>query len=250
MALLRVDPGLVIWLWITFGIILLILRLTVWGRITGALDKRSQKIASDLDSARERGREGRRGAGRVRPEDPRRQGRGGAHHRGGAHGGLPAEGRASCCRSQEEARELRERAAHEIERPRRTPSARSAARSSPSPSPSRTPSSSGRPAAPDNRAFVEEFADKLDRPAAAAHPAAPRPGTEAGPHDQHRRPQLRAGPVRAGRGDLLPGCGRGRTCARARGRLVRRPRGARLPRQPPHRQVRRRRTSSGRLRGR
>ena len=55
MALLRVDPGLVIWLWITFGIILLILRLTVWDRITGALDKRSQKIASDLESARQAG---------------------------------------------------------------------------------------------------------------------------------------------------------------------------------------------------
>jgi F-type H+-transporting ATPase subunit b len=52
MALLRIDPGLVIWLWITFGIILLILRLTVWGRITGALDKRSQKVASDLEFAR------------------------------------------------------------------------------------------------------------------------------------------------------------------------------------------------------
>jgi hypothetical protein len=43
MALLRIDPGLVIWLWITFGIILLILRLTVWDRITGALDKRRRR---------------------------------------------------------------------------------------------------------------------------------------------------------------------------------------------------------------
>jgi len=52
MALLRVDPGLVLWLWITFGIILLILRFTAWDRITGALDKRSQKIASDLEAGR------------------------------------------------------------------------------------------------------------------------------------------------------------------------------------------------------
>jgi F-type H+-transporting ATPase subunit b len=52
MALLRVDPGLVIWLWITFGIVLLILRLTVWDTITGALDKRSQKVASDLEAGR------------------------------------------------------------------------------------------------------------------------------------------------------------------------------------------------------
>ena len=55
MALLRVDPGLVIWLWITFGIVLLILRLTVWGRITGGLDRRSERIASDLESARRAG---------------------------------------------------------------------------------------------------------------------------------------------------------------------------------------------------
>ena len=55
MALLRVDPGLIIWLWITFGIVLLILRLTVWGKITGALDNRSGKIAADLDSARQAG---------------------------------------------------------------------------------------------------------------------------------------------------------------------------------------------------
>jgi F-type H+-transporting ATPase subunit b len=52
MALLRVDPGLVLWLWITFGIILVILRFTAWDRITGALDKRSQKIASDLEAGR------------------------------------------------------------------------------------------------------------------------------------------------------------------------------------------------------
>jgi len=52
MVLLRVDPGLIIWLWITFGIILLILRFTAWDRITGALDRRSQKIASDLEAGR------------------------------------------------------------------------------------------------------------------------------------------------------------------------------------------------------
>jgi len=55
MALLRVDPGLVIWLWITFGIILLILRFTAWDRITGALDRRSEKIATDLEAARQAG---------------------------------------------------------------------------------------------------------------------------------------------------------------------------------------------------
>jgi F-type H+-transporting ATPase subunit b len=55
MALLRVDPGLVLWLWITFGIVLLVLRLTVWKTITGGLDKRSQRIADDLESARKAG---------------------------------------------------------------------------------------------------------------------------------------------------------------------------------------------------
>ena len=55
MALLRVDPGLIIWLWITFGIVLHILRLTVWKQITGGLDRRSGKIAADLESARKAG---------------------------------------------------------------------------------------------------------------------------------------------------------------------------------------------------
>jgi F-type H+-transporting ATPase subunit b len=52
MTLLRVEPGLLIWLWIAFGIILLVLRLTVWDRIVGGLDKRAERIRSDLDGAR------------------------------------------------------------------------------------------------------------------------------------------------------------------------------------------------------
>jgi F-type H+-transporting ATPase subunit b len=52
MILLRVDPGIVIWLWITFGLVLVILRFTAWDRIVGALEKRSSRIASDLESAR------------------------------------------------------------------------------------------------------------------------------------------------------------------------------------------------------
>lgn len=51
MNLLRVDPGLVIWLWVTFGIVLIVLRLTAWDTIMGALDKRSSKIVTDLASA-------------------------------------------------------------------------------------------------------------------------------------------------------------------------------------------------------
>ena len=91
MALLRVDPGLIIWLWITFGILLLILRLTVWDRITGGLDKRSQKIATPRD-ARARPTPRSNGCSPSTSEDPRGPGRGGAHHRGGAQRSLPAEG--------------------------------------------------------------------------------------------------------------------------------------------------------------
>jgi F-type H+-transporting ATPase subunit b len=117
MALLRIDPGLIIWLWITFGLILLILRLTVWGKIIGGLDKRSQRIATDLDAARLAGekavsvhaeydlkiREGRAEAARIIEE---------------------ARVEASKLReqilksSQEEAREQKERAAHDIEKAR------------------------------------------------------------------------------------------------------------------------------------
>jgi F-type H+-transporting ATPase subunit b len=51
MNLLRVDPGLVIWLWITFGIVLVVLRFTVWDKVMGGLDKRSNKIVTDLADA-------------------------------------------------------------------------------------------------------------------------------------------------------------------------------------------------------
>jgi F-type H+-transporting ATPase subunit b len=57
MTLLRVEPGLVIWLWIAFGIIVLVLRLTVWDRIVGGLDARAQRIRGDLDGARATGEE-------------------------------------------------------------------------------------------------------------------------------------------------------------------------------------------------
>jgi F-type H+-transporting ATPase subunit b len=52
MVLLRVDPGLVIWLWITFGLVVLVLRLTAWDRIIGALDKRRERVTSELENAR------------------------------------------------------------------------------------------------------------------------------------------------------------------------------------------------------
>lgn len=60
MALLRVEPGLLIWLWIAFGLIVVVLRFTVWDKITGGLDARSNRIASDLDGARQANEEAKR----------------------------------------------------------------------------------------------------------------------------------------------------------------------------------------------
>ena len=115
MALLRVDPGLVIWLWITFGIILLVLRLTVWGRITSGLDKRSERIASDLASARKAGEKA--GAVQAEYDQKIRDGKAEAAR-------IIEDARVEASRlkedilrqSQEESRELKERAAREVER--------------------------------------------------------------------------------------------------------------------------------------
>jgi F-type H+-transporting ATPase subunit b len=160
MALLRVDPGLVIWLWITFGIILLILRLTVWGKITGALDKRSQKIASDLDAARAAGEK----AGGVLAEYEQKI------REGKAEAALIIEAarvEASRLRedllraSQTEVREIRERAEAEIVRARED-AERALRGQVVSLSFSIADALLRRETAtPDNRAFVEEFAQKL-----------------------------------------------------------------------------------------
>jgi F-type H+-transporting ATPase subunit b len=160
MALLRVDPGLVLWLWITFGIVLLVLRLTVWKTITGGLDKRSQRIADDLESARKAG--ARAGSVQAEYEQKLRDGR--------AEAALiieAARAQASQLReeilhaSQEEARELKERAAHEIEKAQED--AERALRSqvvslSFSIADAILKRETG---SPDNRQFVEEFAEKL-----------------------------------------------------------------------------------------
>ncbi len=202
MALLRVDPGLVIWLWITFGIILLILRLTVWGRITGALDKRSQKIATDLTSARQAGekaaavlaeydqkiREGKAEAARIIEER--------------AHGSLAAAGGASSSSRTQEAREQMDRAVQEIERARED--AERALRGqvvslSFSIADAILKRETG---TSDNRVFVEEFADKLIAGAPPAPAAAP--ATEERADDQRHFPQLRARAVRSGRGNRRP----------------------------------------------
>ncbi|MEK6796989.1 MAG: F0F1 ATP synthase subunit B [Spirochaetota bacterium] len=48
MELLRVDPGLMLWTWITFGIVLFILVKFAWKPIIGGLDARANKIRDDL----------------------------------------------------------------------------------------------------------------------------------------------------------------------------------------------------------
>jgi F-type H+-transporting ATPase subunit b len=160
MALLRVDPGLVIWLWITFGIILLVLRLTVWKQITSGLDKRSQRIATDLEAARAAGAK----AGEVLAEYAEKI------REGKAEAALiieEARNEASRLReslllqSHADAREVKERAAQEIEVARED--AERALRGqvislSFSIADSILKRETG---SPDNRAFVEEFADKL-----------------------------------------------------------------------------------------
>jgi len=160
MALLRVDPGLVIWLWITFGIILLILRLTVWNRITSGLDKRSERIASDLEAARAAGEKA--GAVLAEYDQKIREGRNEAAR-------IIEEARNEASRlreslllqSQAEAREVRERAAQEIQKARED-AERGLRGQLVSLSFSIADSILKRETgSPDNRAFVEEFADKL-----------------------------------------------------------------------------------------
>lgn len=50
-ALLDVNPGLVIWTFIIFGFVLFILWKFAWGPIVGALDERAHKIHQDIDRA-------------------------------------------------------------------------------------------------------------------------------------------------------------------------------------------------------
>jgi F-type H+-transporting ATPase subunit b len=159
-ALLRVDPGLVIWLWITFGIILIILRLTVWGRITGGLDTRSARIASDLESARKAGEKA--GAVLAEYDQKIRDGKLEAAR-------IIEEARTEASRlresillqSHEEAREQKDRAVQEIELARED-AERSLRAQVVSLSFSIADSILKRETGTaDNKAFVEEFADKL-----------------------------------------------------------------------------------------
>lgn len=56
MALFRIDPGIVIWTWITFLAVLLVLGKSTWKIIINGLNARAEKIQEDLKEA-ERTRE-------------------------------------------------------------------------------------------------------------------------------------------------------------------------------------------------
>lgn len=51
MALLRIDPGIVIWTWITFILVLIILGASTWKMILHGLNARADKIQEDLANA-------------------------------------------------------------------------------------------------------------------------------------------------------------------------------------------------------
>ncbi len=48
MPLLRIDPGIMIWTWVSFLLVLIILRATTWKKIITGLNARSEKIHNDL----------------------------------------------------------------------------------------------------------------------------------------------------------------------------------------------------------
>lgn len=50
-AILDANPGLVIWTFLVFGVVLFILRKFAWSPIASALDARAEKIHADIDRA-------------------------------------------------------------------------------------------------------------------------------------------------------------------------------------------------------
>jgi F-type H+-transporting ATPase subunit b len=59
-GLFTINPGLVVWTWIVFLILLVVLRKWAWGPILGALEAREQRIQEALDSAAREREEARR----------------------------------------------------------------------------------------------------------------------------------------------------------------------------------------------
>ncbi|HOJ04199.1 MAG TPA: F0F1 ATP synthase subunit B [Bacteroidota bacterium] len=58
--LLTLEPGMLIWTFITFALLLWVLKLVAWKPLLSALEGREQRIASDLEKADEARREGER----------------------------------------------------------------------------------------------------------------------------------------------------------------------------------------------
>ncbi|WP_295163473.1 F0F1 ATP synthase subunit B [uncultured Brachyspira sp.] len=51
MALLKIDPGIIIWTWITFLLVIAVLGASTWKIILKGLDARADKIQEDLEEA-------------------------------------------------------------------------------------------------------------------------------------------------------------------------------------------------------
>lgn len=51
--LVQLDPGVIIWTALTFGLLLLVLRKTAWGPILKALDTREESIRQSIERAEE-----------------------------------------------------------------------------------------------------------------------------------------------------------------------------------------------------
>ena len=51
MELLRIEPGIMIWTWITFSLVLLTLLGSTWKKIIKGLNARSEKIYTDLEAS-------------------------------------------------------------------------------------------------------------------------------------------------------------------------------------------------------
>lgn len=51
MALLKIDPGIIIWTWITFLLVLAVLGASTWKIILKGLNARADKIQEDLEEA-------------------------------------------------------------------------------------------------------------------------------------------------------------------------------------------------------
>jgi F-type H+-transporting ATPase subunit b len=59
-SLVKIDPGLIIWTVVTFGLLVAILRWKAWGPIVAALEKRERTIRDSLDVAKKEREEAQR----------------------------------------------------------------------------------------------------------------------------------------------------------------------------------------------